>query len=415
MNRAVFLWHRRIIAWMSQIFEALKLIVDVWVALYIVIPFLVFVVWIYRDLLISLPAWFRPEFSFLLLSLLGLIMVSGRMRTYLKEADLVFLFSSPQEFKRLFRLGVFTSLLLHSLLILVLVILLYPFYIHLQGASFVSWMGIALWIVGMRMIFLHSTFLLRGKIARGVARAAFLVVFINLWLKLVEPFVLSPDLTYFPAIMGSVFALYTLLVILRWRLPVLDWEEIVAHEATFDTRLMGILLGHAAQPVRKRYGRSRLSRRRLGIPFKKDYALPYFYIKYLLREKQGLWIYLQIMCLCVVVIFTGPPGVAAVFWAAANLMIALLVRSIINDGLEKAATLMPSLKLGSNRAGNLLYAVFMVPLCLFPVVMSLVTPATFAQAVSGTAILFSSAVATVFLLTRWSPNYLRRLIHSSSN
>lgn len=409
MNRAVFLWSRRIKAWMSRIFEALKLIVDIWVALYIIIPFMAIVVWIYRDLLIALPAWFHPEFSILLLSLLGLLMVSGRLRTYLKEADLVFLFSSPGQFRRLFRLGVFTNLFIHGLIILIFTILLYPFYFHLRGASFLSWIGISVWVVGLRMIFLHSTFPLQGRLARHLARALFLAVFINLWLKLVDPFLLSPDFISLLDIMGSVFVLFSLSVVLRWRLPVLNWEEIVARETAFDTRIMGMLLGHAAKPVRKRSGRSRLSPRRLGIPFTKDYALPYFYTKYLLREKQGLWVYLQIIAVCIVM-FTAPLVVATVFWAVANLMIALLVRSIINDGLEKAATLIPNLQSKNSKAVNLLYAIFMAPLCLFPMFMSLITSEAFAHVLTGSTIMLVSTVATVFLLTRWSPHYLRRLI-----
>jgi len=410
MNRAVFLWSRRIKAWSGRIFEALKLIVDIWVALYIIIPFLAIVVWIYRDLLIALPAWFHPEFSLLLLSLLGLSMVSGCLRTYLKEADLVFIYSTPREFRRLFQLGVFTNLFLHGLIIVIFMILLYPFYFHLRGASFISWLGIAVWSVGMRMVFLHSTFLLHGKLARDLAKALFLAVFINLWLKLVEPSLASPELSYLLAIMGSIFVLFSLSVVLRWKLPVLNWEEIVVREATFDTRLMGMLLGHAAKPVRKRSGRSWLSQRRLGVPFSKNYALPYFYIKYLLRERNGLWVYLQILGVCILIMFSAPLNVATVFWAVANLMIALLVRSIINDELEKAATLIPSLKLGVNRAVNLLYAVFMAPLCFFPMFMGLISPVPFSQVLTGSLIMLVSTVATVFLLTSWSPNYLRRLI-----
>ncbi len=82
-----------------KISDAVKLILDFWTALYIIVPLFIILFYTYQQWLTALPAWFRPEYELLLVLLLAVVAVKGNLRMYIVPADLVYLSRGPKSLR----------------------------------------------------------------------------------------------------------------------------------------------------------------------------------------------------------------------------------------------------------------------------------------------------------------------------
>lgn len=253
---AVFLWHRRISARLKTIFEVLKLIVDFWTALYIVVPALIVLVYTYLQLLVGLPAWFTPAGEILLVLGLAYFMANGSPRSYLNETDLAFLNPNSKEFSRLFRLGTLSNLAINNIWLLLLIGGMFPFYLHLEAVSIHFWLGIGLGLIILRTAFLLILFLLRARISRLGFRLLFFIGFMAAWNQLLLPFIRTGNGLYLALMLGIALFILAIIMLAKSFIPINNWSKLVQDEADYDIRLMGHMLGYAAQPVRKRNGAS---------------------------------------------------------------------------------------------------------------------------------------------------------------
>jgi len=386
---AVFLWHRRISARLKTTLEVLKLVVDFWTALYMVIPALILLVYTYLQLLVGLPAWFTPAWEILLASGLAYFMVSGNPRSYLNETDLTFLYPNSRDFHRLFRVGILSSLALNNLVILLLIVELFPFYLHLEAASIPVWLGVGLWILILRTAFLLILFLLRARVSRLGLRVLFFIGFFAAWNRVILPFIHTGSAWDLAFMMGIALFMLVAAMLVKSFLPIDNWAKLVQDEANYDIRIMGQMLGYAAKPVRKRNGASIWSHQRFGIPFGKRYTLTYFYVKYFLRLKLIWQIFMQISAVCLVVSLTSVPyWVILSFLASAVLMLGLLVRSAVATNKEKLDIFTQVLYTNDSKKGlRNLYIIMIGPLVIFPVFSGLAGTMNLMQVLGGIIIL----------------------------
>ncbi|MGG4547370.1 ABC transporter permease [Rossellomorea marisflavi] len=98
-------WHRFKDEWMQK-WKVVRSVIDWTIALYLVIPFSIMVPFFYRD-------WWNETESYwatgipiwILLSILGIMTLGGNIRTYVLEADLLFLIEKKERFVPMKRLG----------------------------------------------------------------------------------------------------------------------------------------------------------------------------------------------------------------------------------------------------------------------------------------------------------------------
>jgi len=386
---AVFLWRRRISSRMKTIFEVLKLVVDFWTALYIVVPAFILLVYTYLQLLVGLPAWFAPVGEILLVPGLAYFMVNGSPRCYLNETDLTFLYPNSTDFHRLFQIGILSSLAINNIVILLLIVGLFPLYLHLQAVSLQLWVGIGLGLIILRTAFLLILFLLRARVSRLAFRVLFFIGFIAVWNRVLIPFIHTGSVLYLALLLGIASFMVIIARLAKAYLPIDNWAKVVQDEANYDIRLMGHLLGYAAKPVRKRNGASLWSQQRFGIAFNKGGTLTYFYVKYFLRLKLIWQIFMEICGVCLLVSISSVPYWAILgFLAAGDLMLGLLVRSVVATNQEKLGLFTQALDIKDSKKGlRNLYIIMLVPLGVFPVFSGLAGTMNGMQVLGGIIIL----------------------------
>lgn len=398
-NLALFLWRRRWANHLKMIREGLVMICDFWTTLYIIVPALLILGYVYVKLLAALPGWFDPRWEVLLTALLAYFMVRGNLRTYIREADLVYL-NKEKAFDGLVRLGMLSSLLINCLGVLLLLIWLYPFYMHLEAASPVLWLAAGGWVLVLRMISLLLAFHLHTGKTKTVYKMIFMALFITVWNQVVMPFISMGDVWCFTVMIGFLIIMVFAAILSIHFLPVKDWEKLVQEEVAYNIRLLGSLLGYAGKSPRKRHRCSILSKTRLGLPFKSRYTLTYFYLKYFLRNKEVLKLFMQIFSFSILVIYTLSYMESILFIAAGNFMWGLLVTSIVNDNAGKLKHYTTGLEAKDRVAGlGVLYVIIMTPIYLVPLVLSGTIPVM--HVLQAILILFLAALMSVrFLCTR---------------
>lgn len=409
---ARFLWRRRMSARLKMIQDVFRLVVDFWTALYIIVPAIILLIAIYRDLLAGLPAWFHPQWAVFFGIILSLFMVRGEQRCYLTEADLNFHHPRSKRFYHLFRLGMLSSVLINNIIVLLLIIALFPFYMHLEAVSLQLWLGIGLWIILLRTTFLLILFRLQERKRQIVFRLLYFSCFIMIWNRIIMPFIHTGDSTYLTMLLGIAF--FTLLLVLLaerfW--PIKNWEKVIRDEANYNIRLMSQLLGYNAKPIYKRNGASIWSQMRFGIPFQQNYVLTYFYMKYIIRQKPILQIFMEIFAFCLLVVFTsGSFWFSLGFLAAADFMLGLLVKSVVADDAGKLDQY--TLGLGQNARRNgvrMLYLIMMLPLVISPVFAGLAGTMNGLEVIAGIIILLVWAFVSSQLLLKFTgiKQYLNR-------
>ncbi len=399
---AVFLWRRRISSRMKTIFEVLKLVVDFWTALYIVVPAFILLVYTYLQLLVGLPAWFTPAWEILLVPGLAYFMVSGNPRSYLNETDLTFLYPNSMDFHRLFQIGILSSLAINNIVILLLIVGLFPLYLHLEAVSIQLWVGIGLGLIILRTTFLLILFLLRGRVNKAAFRLLFFIGFIAAFNRIVIPFIHTGSALYLALLLGIASFMVIIARLAKSYLPIDNWAKLVQDEANHDIRLMGHLLGFAAKPVRKRNGSSLWSQQRFGIAFSKGCTLTYFYVKYFLRLKLIWQIFMEICGVCLLVSLSSVPyWVILGFLAAGDLMLGLLVRGVVAANQEKLGLFTQTLDRKDSKKGlRNLYIIMLVPLGVFPVFSGLAGSMNLMQVISAIIILLVWGLFTSRLMLK---------------
>lgn len=385
---ALFLWRRRRRARLQTVLDTVKLTVDFWTALYIVVPALTAVFYTYCKLLAGLPAWFIPEGEALLFLGLAWFMAGGNPRCYLNETDLTFLRPDSKTFRCLLGLGLFNSLAIYDTWLLLLIAGLFPFYMHLESISIYLWLGIGLWLIVLRTFFMLIIFMFRTRVSRLGFRLLFFLGIIAAWNRILLPFVHGGGPLYPAGLLGIVVFMMVIALLVKSKWSV-NWIKTVADETAYDVRLMGQLLGYAARPEQKRSGASIWSQLRLGIPFRRQYTLTYFYLKYFLRLKPVWQTFLGIGAVCLLVSLSSLSyGAVLGFLAVAVLMLGLLVRSVVLGNQEKLDQFAGALGINDRRIGlRKLYTIMMVPLSVFPVFGGWAGAMSLTQVLGGIVIL----------------------------
>lgn len=296
MKLAWWMWCHRLHYRLRLWWDLITLLIDIWVFIYLVIPPLLVAGWYYVAWLNQIPTWFRPEYMVLVPPILGIIMLVGSPRTYLSRADLVYVYPHQKAFQWLLIAGKVVSTLVESLLLWVFWWGIYPFYLHIYVIDTGKWLFMGGLLLLMRWTVLQLKWKLRARVNSNLLYWLVTGILWLVWNYTIGRSLLMPSAPEF-MLLAVVWILLPALITLM--LKVSRWESIIADEEYRDLQLMRMFLGHAAQASLPagRKGRARLWKGRMGIPFKPDYTLAYFFSKLMLRQRKIWGLYLQVYSL----------------------------------------------------------------------------------------------------------------------
>lgn len=282
---------RRLFYRLHIIKELLTLIIDFWVSLYLIVPGLILAGSSYLELLHSLPAWYSPGFQVLWPIIISLCVAVGPARTYMSRADLIFIYHHKSDFRRIINYGQIISIILKSLPVILVLVIAYPFYHHIQQFDLNTWLWLSLWVLAIKVMVLLINWHLANRLSSWTYKATQLMValaFFWSWLNVFAAFLQHEDAKLCLTLNG--FLWLVAFILIKRLLPINNWDMVAATEENYDMSMMRMFLGYQAQvQVGGRTGNAGWGRSRLGIAFNKKSTYTYFFIKYFFR-KRGLWL-----------------------------------------------------------------------------------------------------------------------------
>jgi ABC-2 type transport system permease protein len=129
MSSSALFFNRLVKGWKFQ-YGVIKLVADWTVLLYLIIPSVVIFIFVYRSWWSEVPSWIEGFPMFLLFILLYLLSWSGNIRTYIEEADKVFLIKKFDYIWNLKKWGYSYSIFYQSMVIVGAIVLLLPFLLN---------------------------------------------------------------------------------------------------------------------------------------------------------------------------------------------------------------------------------------------------------------------------------------------
>ncbi len=282
---------RRLFYRLHIIKELLSLIIDFWVSLYIIVPGLILAGSSYLELLQSLPAWYSPVFQVLWPLIISLCVAVGSARSYMIRADLIFVYHHKADFSRIINYGQIISIILKSLPVILVLVIAYPFYHHIQQIDLNTWLWLSLWVVAIKVMVLLINWYLSNRLSSWAHKATQLIlalVFYWSWLNVFAAFLQHEDTNLCLNLNG--FLWLAAFILIKWLLPINNWDRVAAAEENYDISMMRMFLGYQAQvQVGGESGKALWGQSRWGIAFNKKSTYTYFFIKYFFR-KRGLWV-----------------------------------------------------------------------------------------------------------------------------
>ncbi len=127
--------HRITNEWKYQI-RTWRVVIDWTVALYFVVPIIIFVIETYIDWLKAPPIWMHQVTFSMLASILFFFIIQGNIRVFVEEADILFLFQQNQWIRQLNKLGIAYSIVINLFVSLLLFIVLSPFLLSYYKITF---------------------------------------------------------------------------------------------------------------------------------------------------------------------------------------------------------------------------------------------------------------------------------------
>ncbi|MFZ3589796.1 ABC transporter permease [Bacillus sp. DJP31] len=247
----------------------------------------------YKQWLSQLPVSF--PFEWVMAIILGLVITSSPIKSFLKEPDLVFLLPVEHKLALFFRNGIVYSFVLQSFLLLSTFIALVPMYVEFTKSSVyrllvVLFVLIILKLWNMALSWMMHYFIDRNsRVMDTVMRFVFNIVFIALFLKS------APFLLMLILLIIAVLWLVSFLVITKEKS--VKWEILLQAE----TRQMNRFYRLANLFVDVPHLRSEVKPRRwldwisASIPLQKDRLYEFLYLKTFIRSGEYLGLYVRLL------------------------------------------------------------------------------------------------------------------------
>ncbi|ERI11132.1 ABC transporter permease [Aneurinibacillus aneurinilyticus] len=143
------LWNQRIGAFLKEAVGYSRYIVNSGTIVFLVFAF-IGASYYYSVLLEKLPRTYPVEW--LIVLLFSLLLTGGKIRTFLKEADLVFLLPLEGRMGPYFRASIVYTFVFHALYVFLLLLAVWPLYTHRMGESAESFLPLLVYLLVIKLV-----------------------------------------------------------------------------------------------------------------------------------------------------------------------------------------------------------------------------------------------------------------------
>ncbi|PKM76730.1 MAG: hypothetical protein CVU90_11135 [Firmicutes bacterium HGW-Firmicutes-15] len=388
---------RRLFYRLHIIKELLSLIIDFWVSLYIIVPGLILAGSFYLELIQSLPAWYSPGFQVLWPLIISLCVAVGPARTYMSRADLIFVYHHKSDFRKIVNYGQIISIILKSLPIIIVLVIAYPFYHHIQQFDLNTWLWLSLWVLAIKVMVLIINWHLANRLSSWTLKAAQLMValaFFWSWLTVLAPVLQPEDAKLSLALNGCLWLV--MLILIKKLLPINNWDMVAAAEENYDMSMMRMFLGYQAQvQVSGKAGKAWWGRSRLGIAFDKKATYTYFFIKYFFRKRGLYFLCGQFYLLAGFLLVEAVPfWYKLVFMIGALSALGFMMQMVWQEHSQDIFLRMLPVRWEDLQHGiTTVFRLLLIPLCLLFVLVPIAGNGTWLEGLVGLVIILISALA----------------------
>lgn len=307
-------------------YRVIRSIADWTIIIYLVIPAIIFIIFQYRSWWVELPGWIESIPFILIFMLIFLLSWNGSIRTYVEEADKVFLTKKRSVFWGMKKWGYTYSLFSQSLGIAVIFLLLLPF---LRNHFILSWQEIStllFYFIALKALIMLVKFYIK-KIDKRLKKLVFnFLVFVALsWFSQLIYFLWDKGALLLVCLCGIVLLALSICFGLKaiQKLSAIDHEiDMGRVDKTKNIEFIFMLSKEIEKPVVTKRTKPLLLRRSKRI-FKKRTPVNGFvelFLKVLLRNRSYVMNYFQIISVGTVAIVLIPP-----LWIKSIIFIGFLI------------------------------------------------------------------------------------------
>ncbi|KAA0547433.1 hypothetical protein FZW96_11265 [Bacillus sp. BGMRC 2118] len=255
MNSWNLFFGRLLKSWKFQ-YDVVKQVADWTIQLYIIIPSIVFFIIIYRSWWEETPSWFAGTPLVVLLFLIYLVAWTGTIRTYIEEADKVFLIKKYHLIRDLRLWGYSYSLLFQLITLVVAIVILSPFFIQHYMLARHELFALFIYIAGMKLCIMFISFHLNKLLSKWQRIVIGLIVFVMFsWVSGVI-FVLFTRGVLLPALLcGGLFVIGSVYLSVKTLLHIKSLDHEIDMEQERKTSIIQFIFMAAPEiekPVIKR-------------------------------------------------------------------------------------------------------------------------------------------------------------------
>ncbi len=319
--------------------KAIRSVTDWTVALYIIIPALIFIGMYYRSLWVKELSMEETVYFGLGLLAFYFVTFSRGVRSFFEQADSLFLISYPNHMRRLMKIGMIYTLIRIAITNAIVVFIMLPILMKSMGATIIQ--IVLFWIFFTVFRFMLSL-LTRFINVRVGKRWVLLIIKDVIFSFSLIFFGISVFFIYKNPLYSILFiglaALFTIVLVKeKMNYKNFFFKEVEKEKEESMRWTVGIMQvgGHAAKPSSSNKKPWMFPRSKKILGKKSDSRIVEAFLKEFLRTSSTLMFYVQIVCISTVSIIVTPQWITAIILVFAIVAISLYARDYWNEFTKK--------------------------------------------------------------------------------
>ncbi|HDR7624299.1 TPA: ABC transporter permease [Bacillus mycoides] len=319
--------------------KAIRSVTDWTVALYIIIPALIFTGIYYRSL------WMKElsmeETIYFGLGLLAFYFVtfSRGVRSFFEQADSLFLISYPNHMRKLMKLGIIYTLIRIAITNAMVVFIILPILMKSTGATIIQIVLFWMFFTVFRFMLSLLTRFINVRVGKRWVLLIIKDVIFSLSLVCfgISVFFIFKNPLYFILFTGLVAVLTVVLVKEKMNYKNFFFKEVEKEKEESMRWTVGIMQvgGHAAKPSSSNKKPWMFPRSKKILGKNSDSRIVETFLKEFLRTSSALIFYVQIVCISTVSIIVTPQWITAIILVFAIVAISRYARDYWNEFTKK--------------------------------------------------------------------------------
>ncbi|PFJ56939.1 ABC transporter permease [Bacillus nitratireducens] len=319
--------------------KSIRSVTDWTVALYIIIPALIFTGMYYRSLWVKELSMEETVYFGLGLLVFYFVTFSRGVRSFFEQADSLFLISYPNHMRRLMKLGMIYTLIRIAITNVIVVFIMLPILMKSMGATIIQIVQYWIFFTVFRFMLSLLTRFINVRVGKRWVLLIIKDVIFSLSLIYfgISVFFIFNNPLYFILFTGLVAVLTVVLVKEKMDYKNYFFKEVEKEKAESMRWTSGIMQvgGHTAKPSSSNKKPWMFPRSKKFLGKKKDSRIVESFLKEFFRTSSARIFYIQIVCISTVSIIMSPRWIAAIILAFALVGISRYARDYWNEFTKK--------------------------------------------------------------------------------